>query len=113
MTVYVGSPELQHFRRGWFLIEAVQLTPENGAAVWEWADSKPFYGPAPTAGGPMPITGLTVFTPTGRVKAEFGDWVYRTPGGDFRTYPDAEFRKLFQPTELATVATRPNAGGAR
>ena len=89
----------QQFKRGWFTIDAVQLTPENGAQVWEWADSKPFYGPAPAEGPLRPVTGLTVFTPTGRVKAEFGDWIYRTPGGDFRVYEDTEFRELFTPVE--------------
>jgi hypothetical protein len=86
---------LEQFTRGWFTIDAVQLTPENLNAVFEWADSKPFHGP----GGA--ITGLTVFEPTGRNKAEFGDWVYLTPGGDFKTKPDAEFREYFQPAEEA------------
>jgi hypothetical protein len=93
--------KLQHFRRGWFTVDAVQLTPDNGAAAWEWADSKPFYGAAPAEGEPMPITGLTVFTPTGRVKANFGDWIYKTPNGDFKVYEDAEFQELFQPVGAA------------
>lgn len=86
---------VEQFHRGWSTIDAVQLTEENLWAVFEWADSKPFYSPATAVGQPLPITGLTVFEPTGRNKAEFGDWIYRTPGGDFRTYPDAEFRELF------------------
>jgi hypothetical protein len=63
---------------------AVQLTSENGPQVWEWADSKPYYEPDKT------ISGLTVFTPAGRVKAEFGDWIIRTTGGAFHVRKDGE-----------------------
>ena len=87
---------LGQFTRGWFTIDAVQLTPENLNAVFEWADSKPFV----ENGG---VTGLTVFEPTGRNKANWGDWIYRTPGGDFRTRPDGEFRELFTPAEKETA----------
>jgi len=90
---------LQQFTRGWFTVDAVRLTSDNLWDVFEWANSKPFYGPKQSGDQQHPITGLTVFTPTGRVKAEFGDWVYRTPGGDFRAYPDAEFLELFTPVE--------------
>jgi hypothetical protein len=95
---------LEQFTRGWFTIDAVQLTTNNLWAVYEWADSKPFYGPKPDGwtDPTPPITGLTVCTPTGRVKAEFGDWVYLTPGGDFKTYDDAEFRKNFHRAEEPT-----------
>jgi hypothetical protein len=64
--------DLQLFRYGWFTIEAVQ---------------------------PMPVTGLTIFEPIGRRKANFGDWVYKTPGGAFLTRDDAMFRELFPSTE--------------
>jgi hypothetical protein len=96
------SLDLQQFTRGWFTIDAVQLTETNLWDVFEWADSKPFYGPKPDdwTDPTPPITGLTVVEPTGRNKAEFGDWVYRTPGGAFRTKPDAEFRELFQPVTV-------------
>lgn len=90
----------QQFTRGYVTIDAAQLTEANLWHVFEWADSKPFYGPKPNEDfSDYPITGPTVFTPTGRVKAEFGDWVYRTPGGDFKTYNDVEFRELFTPAE--------------
>lgn len=98
------SLDLQQFRRGWFVTDAVQLTEANLRDVFEWADSKPFYGPKTDEAMPYPITGLTVFEPTGRNKAEFGDWVYRTPGGGFRTRSDVEFRDLFQPV-VAEEAT--------
>lgn len=88
----MSTSELQHFRRGWFTIEAVQLTRENINAVFEWADSKPFIDPDQT------VSGLTIFESTGRNKANFGDWIYKTPGGDFRAREDAEFRRLFLPT---------------
>lgn len=85
----------QQFKRGFLTIDAVQLAPENGGQVWEWADSKPFYSPERDRNGQLILTGLAVFTPTGRVKAEFGDWIYQTPGGDFKVYSDGEFRELF------------------
>lgn len=91
---------LQQFRRGWFTIDAVQLTPENINQVFEWADSKPFIDPDKSC------SGLTVFEPTGRNKANFGDWIYRTPGGDFRTRKDADFRELFHPADQASGADR-------
>lgn len=87
------SLDLQYFKRGWFTVPAVQLTRENLTAVFEWADSKPFIEPDQSC------SGLTVFEPTGRQKANFGDWIYRTPSGDFRTRDDAEFRSLFQPAD--------------
>ncbi len=96
--------DLKVFERGFFRnIQAVKLTRENLWDVHEWADSKPFHGPmANPDDKDFPITGLTVFTPTGRVKAEFGDWVYRTPNGDFRTYPEPEFLELFTPVVVCT-----------
>lgn len=61
--------------------EVVQLTRENGPAVWEWADSKPFY--SPTADGGLEVTGLNVYTPQGKVKAEFGDFITLSELGEF------------------------------
>lgn len=92
----VNPPDLQYFRRGFFTVPAVQLSKDNLWQVFEWADSKPFFGPKQDGDTEAPITGLTVFEPTGRNKASWGDWVYQTPAGHFRTYPDAEFRDLFQ-----------------
>ncbi|GAA1395229.1 hypothetical protein ACFQZ4_24070 [Catellatospora coxensis] len=65
------------YRNADALFDAVQLTPENGPQVWEWADSKPFFDPDGT------ITGLTIYTPFGRVKANFGDWIVLDPKGGF------------------------------
>lgn len=93
------SVDLEQFTRGWFTIDAVQLTEDNLWAVFEWADSKPYFGPKAEGDEQHPITGLTVWEPTGRNKATWGDWVYRTPGGDFRTKPDADFRAYFQPVQ--------------
>lgn len=93
--------DLKQFQRGWFTVDAVQLTRENLPEVFEWANSKPFFGPA-LDGGPMPITGLTVFETTGRNKAEFGDWIYRTPAGSFKTRPSGEFLLLFTPVEVTS-----------
>jgi len=95
--------DIQLFERGFFKnIEAVQLTEDNLWDVFEWADSKPFFGPKDHPDDKQhPITGLTVFEPSGRTKANFGDWIYKTPAGDFRTSPDAEFRELFAPAGTA------------
>jgi hypothetical protein len=91
---------LQKFRRGMVVVEAAQLTEGNLWELYEWADSKPFFGPAKDAFSSPTITGLTVWEPTGRHKAEFGDWVYRTPAGDFRTRTDDDFRHLFTQIEV-------------
>lgn len=87
--------ELQQFTRGWFTIEAVQLTRENINDVFEWADSKPFIEPDQSC------SGLTIFESTGRHKADFGDWVYQTPSGDFKAKTDAEFRQDFHPVAVS------------
>lgn len=70
-------------------VEARQLTRQTGPAVWEWADSKPYYsspqGPQ-TATGIYPqlvVTGLTIWAKSGRIKAEFGDWVIKGPRRSF------------------------------
>lgn len=60
-------------------VEAIQLTPENGEQVWNWSDSKPFYGPDGQC------TGLSIFTLEGRMKADFGDWIIKGIQGEF--YP--------------------------
>jgi hypothetical protein len=60
-------------------VQAVQLTPENGPIVWEWADSKPYYEPDGT------LSGLSIYTLEGRMKADFGDYVIKGVKGEF--YP--------------------------
>ncbi|KOX51973.1 hypothetical protein ADL19_17145, partial [Streptomyces purpurogeneiscleroticus] len=60
------NEHIQLFKRGFLTVPAVRLTEDNWPVVFEWADSKPFFSPAPADGEPMPITGLTVFEPTGR-----------------------------------------------
>jgi hypothetical protein len=67
------SPATQHPRA----VEARLLTRENGAQLWEWADSKPHYGPD------REVDGLTIWTPDGRVKADFGDWIVKDENGAF------------------------------
>lgn len=69
----------QKFRKKPIVIEAMLLTPENGLAVWEWAESKPFYGPDGE------VDGLSIFTREGRMKADFGDYVIKGVAGEF--YP--------------------------
>jgi hypothetical protein len=81
-------------------VEAVRLTAANLWRVFEWADSKPFYGPREVEGEPLPITGLTAFTPDGRVKAEFGDWVVREQSGRFIVRNRGEFEFLYTLAEV-------------
>lgn len=57
-------------------VQGVRLTAGNLHDVWEWAESKPYYDNRPGGGG-LVVTGLSVYTPTGKVKAEYGDLVYR------------------------------------
>ncbi len=76
-------------------VQAAQLTRETFAEIFEWSPGKQFFGPAPE-GEPMPVTGYTVFTPHGRVKAEYGDWVVRFSSDDFRVCTDPEFAGIFQ-----------------
>lgn len=76
-------------------VEAVQLTETNHNAVWEWAESKPFFSPNPPgATGPLPVTGLTIFTPTGRRKAGYGDWIIRR-GSEWHTATTGELPARF------------------
>lgn len=70
---------VQQFRKKPVVIEAMLLTAETGPAVWEWADSKPYYEPDGT------ISGLSIYTLEGRMKADFGDWIIRGVKGEF--YP--------------------------
>lgn len=66
-------------------VEARQLTRDNGAELWEWADSKPHY-----ADGGV-VDGLTVWTPDGRSWARFGDWVAKDADGGFWAVAEGEF----------------------
>lgn len=75
-------------------VQAVRLTQENGRAVWEWSDSKPYVDPNPNGTGQV-IIGLTIFTTHGRRRANFGDWVVRWPSGSFDRYDNATFWQFF------------------
>ncbi len=70
---------VKRYRKKPVVVEAIQLTAENGPQVFEWADCKPFYEPDGT------ISGLSIFTREGRMKAEFGDWIINGVAGEF--YP--------------------------
>lgn len=90
MTVYRNR--FNHDRT----VEAVQLTKDNGAEVFEWTPGKQFYGPGPD----YAPDGLTVFTPDGRVKANWGDYVYRDQDTEryWVTGPDA-FVDSYEPAD--------------
>lgn len=83
--------EVQRFRKRPVVIEAVRLTEANGAEVWEWADSKPFYGPDGK------VTGLSIYTLEGRMKADFGDWVVRGVQGEFYPVKPDIFELTYEP----------------
>lgn len=57
------------------------LTRESARELWEWIPGKAFYDPDGT------ISGLTVFTLAGRVKAGFGDWILSHEDGSFTVEP--------------------------
>ena len=78
------------FRKKPVEIEARQLTRENGRELWEWADSKPLYGP----GGE--ITGLRIYTLEGDMKADFGDWIIQGIQGEFYPCKPDIFEKTYE-----------------
>ncbi|GAA2411049.1 hypothetical protein GCM10010404_81200 [Nonomuraea africana] len=78
------------------IAEACLLTPENGHLLWEWAASKPWYG----ADGQ--VDGLSIYTPGGRVKADFGDWIVKDGHGAF--WP-------VKPEAFVALAAAGSAGG--
>ncbi len=84
------------FRKKAVEIQAMRLTRENGPAVWEWSDSKPYYEPDGS------ISGLSIYTLEGRMKADFGDWVIRGVRGEF--YPCKP--DIFEATYDAVEETR-------
>jgi hypothetical protein len=56
-------------------IESRVLRGPDDLETFEWAPGKWFYGPG------RDITGMTVFTPTGRVKANWGDTIHHVGRG--------------------------------
>lgn len=89
------TPETQFYRSPFAHVDAVRLTEDNGASVFEWADSKPFFAPNANRDGTV-ITGLTIFTTTGREKADFGDWVTKDRRTNrFRPYSPDRFAAEF------------------
>jgi hypothetical protein len=76
-------------------IQAMQLTRENGPAVWEWADAKPYYEPDGT------LSGLSIYTLEGRMKADFGDWVIRGLAGEFYPCKPDIFAASYEPAAPA------------
>ena len=82
MSIYYQEREettMSKFRKKPVVIEARQLTRDNGPELWEWAKSKPHWSPDGE------VDGLTIFTLEGRMKADFGDWIIRGVQGEF--YP--------------------------
>lgn len=87
-------------------VTAVQLTRATLPDVFEWAPGKAFWDPNPNGEG-LRITGYTVFTPQGRHKAEFFDWIVRDQAGRFHVYTADEF------ADYSPTRTRQRAGRGR
>ena len=85
----------RRYRKRPVVIEAMQLTQENVGEVWAWADSKPFYGP----GGAL--SGLSIFTLEGRMKADFGDWIIKGVKGEFYPCKPDIFTATYEPVDGA------------
>lgn len=81
------------FRKRPVVIEAMRLTPEDGGEVWEWANSKPTYGPDGQC------TGLAIFTLEGRMQADFGDWIIKGVQGEFYPCKPDIFEATYEPVE--------------
>ncbi|MEU1761157.1 hypothetical protein [Micromonospora sp. NPDC005652] len=70
-------------------VRGVRLSVENLPRVSEWVDGKEFFDPKSKGADPrlvrgnLEITGYSVFTPAGKVKAEFGDLIYEERGRFF------------------------------
>lgn len=79
------------YRKKPVVVEAVQLTRDNGAAVWEWAESKPLYGPEGD------VIGLRIYTLEGHMDAAFGDWIVRGTKGEFYPVKDDIFTSVYEP----------------
>lgn len=58
-------------------VESRILRGPDDHETFEWAPGKWFYGPRGT------VTGMTVFTPTGHVKANWGDVIHHVARGLF------------------------------
>lgn len=86
----MGALDLREYLYAKGIVHAALLTRQNGADVWEWANSRPYFDLSSNGG--LIITGLTVFTPEGRAKANFGDWITRDSQGAFRVWRSDRFR---------------------
>lgn len=111
MTINVRTYEVNGLRG-----EAVQLTRENVLTedrddVHEWVDGKLFFSPVgaepeaeietPWINSPaLRVTGLSVFTPGGKVKANWGDWIVRTRKGHFWVVRAEDFEKDYREVEV-------------
>jgi hypothetical protein len=86
---------VSRFRKKPVEIEARQLTHESGPQIWEWADSKPTYGPDGK------ITGLRIYTLEGDMQADFGDWIIKGVQGEFYPCKPDIFEATYEPVEDA------------
>jgi hypothetical protein len=91
----------QRFRKKPVEIEAMQFTEEDGAAVWEWADSKPMKN----AFGE--VIGLRIYTLEGDMKAEFGDWIIRGVKGEFYPCKPDIFAATYEPVGAVEEPNQP------
>jgi hypothetical protein len=83
------------YRKKPVVIEARQFTPESGADVWEWADSKPMKD----ASGE--VIGLRIYTLEGHMRADFGDYIIRGVQGEFYPCKPDIFEATYEPVEVS------------
>jgi len=79
-------------------INARQLTRETGPEIWEWADSKPLYGPTGE------VEGLRIYTLEGDMRADFGDWIIRGVKGEFYPCKPDIFAATYEPVTAPDTA---------
>lgn len=82
---------MSKFRKKPVVVEARQLTRENARELWEWIDGKAYYEQDGT------ISGLTIFTLEGRMKADFGDWIICGVHGEFYPCKPDIFEATYEP----------------
>lgn len=97
---------MNEYRKKPVVVEARQLTAQNGPELWEWADSKPTYGTDKF------VDGLAIYTLEGRMRADFGDWIIKGVKGEFYPCKPDIFEATYEPVvaQPAPAEDGPYAG---
>lgn len=96
-----------------FVVDAIQVTPENMAEVAEWC-SGTLTNDDPKAGTDAEPLFIQVDVNRAlnvrQTKAYPGDWVLNLVGSGFKVYTDKAFKKSFDPVKTMTKEQAENAG---